>query len=40
MVKGKQKAEQNLKAFITWQATLSDDCFKQIVFHGLFRVNA
>jgi hypothetical protein len=32
MVNG--KAEQNLEKFITWQATLSDDCFKQIVFRG------
>jgi hypothetical protein len=28
------KAEQNLETFLTWQATLNDDCFKQIVFRG------
>jgi hypothetical protein len=30
----KSKAEQNLETFITWKATLSDDCFKQIIFRG------
>lgn len=28
------KAEHNLETFLTWQATLSDDCFKQIIFRG------
>lgn len=28
------KAEQNLEAFMTWQATLSDECFKQITSRG------
>lgn len=28
------KAQQKLEALLTWQATLSDDCFKQIVFRG------
>ncbi|MFT6132548.1 MAG: hypothetical protein ACJAW2_001270 [Shewanella sp.] len=28
------KAEQNLETFITWQTTLSDDCFKQMIFRG------
>jgi hypothetical protein len=34
MTNGKSKAVQNLEAFLTWQATLSDDSFKQIVYRG------
>jgi hypothetical protein len=30
----KQKAQQNLDSFIVWQATLTDDDFKQITFRG------
>jgi hypothetical protein len=34
MANGRQKAEQNLAAFITWSATQSDEDFKQIIFRG------
>lgn len=34
MVSGKQKAQQNLKAFEVWQATQTDEDFKQITFRG------
>tara|TARA_R110002012_G_scaffold275842_2_gene462544 strand:- start:810 stop:1250 length:441 start_codon:yes stop_codon:yes gene_type:complete len=31
---GQQKAQENLEAFEVWQATQTDDDFKQIVFGG------
>lgn len=34
MASGQQKAQQNLEAFEVWQATQSDDGFKQIAFKG------
>ncbi len=34
MASGKQKAQQNLKAFEVWQATQTDEDFKQITFRG------
>ena len=34
MANGQQKAQQNLDAFEVWQATQTDDDFKQIVFRG------
>ena len=34
MASGQQKAQQNLDAFMRWQATQSDDNFKQITFKG------
>ena len=34
MASGQQRAQQNLEAFEVWQATQSDDDFKQIVFKG------
>lgn len=34
MASGQQKAQQNLEAFEVWQATQTDDDFKQIAFKG------
>jgi hypothetical protein len=34
MASGQQKAQQNLEAFEVWEATQTDDDFKQIVFRG------
>lgn len=34
MANGQQRAQQNLEAFEVWQATQTDDDFKQIVFKG------
>lgn len=34
MANGQQKATANLSSFIIWQATMTDDGFKQIVFRG------
>ncbi|CAM5222067.1 VPA1267 family protein [Alishewanella longhuensis] len=34
MASGQQKAQQNLDAFEVWQATQTDDDFKQITFKG------
>ena len=34
MASGQQKAQQNLEAFEVWQATQTDDDFKQIAFRG------
>ena len=34
MANGQQKAQQNLEAFEVWQATQTDDDFKQIAFKG------
>lgn len=34
MANGQQKAIHNLEAFQVWQATQSDDDFKQIIFKG------
>ena len=34
MANGPQRAQQNLEAFEVWQATQTDDDFKQIVFKG------
>jgi hypothetical protein len=34
MANGQQKAQQNLEAFEVWQATQTDDDFKQITFRG------
>jgi hypothetical protein len=34
MANGQQKAQQNLEAFKVWQATQTDDDFKQIAFKG------
>ncbi|WP_420503326.1 hypothetical protein [Proteus mirabilis] len=34
MASGQQKAQQNLDAFMRWQATQSDDDFKQITLKG------
>lgn len=34
MANGNQKAQQNLEAFVVWQATQTDDDYKQIVFRG------
>tara|TARA_B000000460_G_scaffold249504_1_gene230965 strand:- start:7796 stop:7987 length:192 start_codon:yes stop_codon:yes gene_type:complete len=31
---GQQKAQQNLEKFEVWQATQTDDDFKQIIFRG------
>ncbi|WP_435235515.1 VPA1267 family protein [Psychromonas sp. PT13] len=34
MANGQQKATENLSSFIIWQATMTDDGFRQIVFRG------
>ncbi|MCL1140261.1 VPA1267 family protein [Shewanella pneumatophori] len=34
MASGQQKAQQNLEAFEVWQATQTNDDFKQIIFKG------
>ncbi|WP_299664346.1 VPA1267 family protein [uncultured Psychromonas sp.] len=34
MASGQQKATENLSSFIIWQATMTDDGFRQIVFRG------
>ncbi len=34
MANGQQRAQQNLDTFMLWQATQSDDDFKQISFQG------
>lgn len=34
MANGQQRAQQNLEAFEVWQATQTDDDFKQIAFKG------
>ncbi|ELA8169751.1 hypothetical protein V9657_002485 [Vibrio vulnificus] len=34
MANGRQKAQENLKAFEIWEATQTDDDLKQIVFRG------
>jgi hypothetical protein len=34
MANGKQQAQQNLDAFLTWVATQEDDDFRQIMFRG------
>ncbi|MGB2065417.1 MAG: VPA1267 family protein [Marinomonas gallaica] len=34
MANGQQKAQQNIEAFEVWQATLTDDDFKQIIYRG------
>ena len=34
MASGQQKAQQNLAAFLAWQATQTNDDFKQITFKG------
>lgn len=34
MANGKQKAQQNLEAFEVWQATQTDDDYKQITYRG------
>lgn len=34
MANGQQKADENVKAFDAWKASLSDDDFKQIVYRG------
>lgn len=34
MASGQQKAQQNFEAFMLWQATLTDDDFKQITVRG------
>lgn len=34
MANGQQKAAVNLDIFIAWQATMTDDDFKQIIFRG------
>ena len=34
MANGQQKAQQNLDAFMQWQATQSNDDFKQITLKG------
>lgn len=34
MANGQQKAAENLSSFIIWQATMTDDGFRQIVFRG------
>ncbi len=34
MANGQQRAQQNLEAFEVWQATQTEDDFKQIVFKG------
>lgn len=34
MANGQQKAQVNLAAFLTWQATQADEDFKQIIFRG------
>ncbi len=34
MANGQQRAQQNLEAFEVWQATQTDDDYKQIAFKG------
>ena len=34
MANGQQKATANLSSFIIWQASMTDDGFRQIVFRG------
>ncbi|MGB0784313.1 MAG: VPA1267 family protein [Marinomonas sp.] len=34
MANGQQRAQQNLEAFEAWQATQTDDDFRQIAFKG------
>lgn len=34
MANGQQKSTQNLTSFLTWQATMTDEGYRQIIFRG------